>query len=492
MRSARTLWILVVACAAVFALPAGAQAAAIYKYDANIDATGVSSLVPGGDLRVNDLDTAKDTRVVVTSSTGTLRDDHTQPSGSDTFYRGSIDGLSPGDIVTVRQPSASVTPTETYTIPVFSLNVVTGATVITGTLPAGLVAGVSNDYRCDSRPLARSHGAGPFSQPTSKILPGEQVSLYALSAAGDQTSYIVASPGETPCVAIRTDGHVLPPPGSPPDPAQYTVGVSHLIKSIAQNVRVVVRHGNSVLTDASADSMYVNSTFSTAPLPGDVVDVYRPKTAATPSYSVTIPQVTAKFDPTIDLLAVDAPPAAAIYTGTCRAFACSNENIRARLDLPAGRSFYDFSKSEGAYAPLDLRPDDFASVEYLSPDQMFELHVRGQAGDLVPPKQSFKLPSSLKLSAIVKALKKGLKIKLKSNEAGTAKLTLGKLATAKGNVKVGTTTLKFKFTKSGKKAINKLAAKGKKAKSLSVTLTSVVTDGSGNASTVAKTTKIKP
>jgi hypothetical protein len=52
--------------------------------------------------------------------------------------------------------------------------------------------------------------------------------------------------------------------------------------------------------------------------------------------------------------------------------------------------------------------------------------------------------------------------------------------------------LKFKFTKAGKKQIKKLAAKGKKAKPLSVSLTSVVTDASGNASTVVKKTKIKP
>jgi hypothetical protein len=49
----------------------------------------------------------------------------------------------------------------------------------------------------------------------------------------------------------------------------------------------------------------------------------------------------------------------------------------------------------------------------------------------------------------------------------------------------------LKFTKSGKKQIKKLAKKGKKAKPLSVTLTSVVTDAEGNASTFAKKTSIK-
>jgi hypothetical protein len=57
---------------------------------------------------------------------------------------------------------------------------------------------------------------------------------------------------------------------------------------------------------------------------------------------------------------------------------------------------------------------------------------------------------------------------------------------------VGTNTYRLKFSKAGKKQIKKLAAKGKKAKPLSLTLTSVVTDASGNSSTVAKKTKLKP
>jgi hypothetical protein len=112
-------------------------------------------------------------------------------------------------------------------------------------------------------------------------------------------------------------------------------------------------------------------------------------------------------------------------------------------------------------------------------------------GDLVAPVQSFKLPNKLKIASLVKALRKGYKLKLNSNEAGTVKLSLGKLATVTKPVKPGSNNFRLKFTKSGKKQIKKLAAKGKRAKSLSVTLTSVVTDASGNSSTVVKKTKIK-
>jgi len=56
------------------------------------------------------------------------------------------------------------------------------------------------------------------------------------------------------------------------------------------------------------------------------------------------------------------------------------------------------------------------------------------------------------------------------------------------NDKVGTNTIKLRFTKSGTKALKKLSKK----RTRSVVLTSTVTDASGNASTIAKKAKIKP
>ena len=74
----------------------------------------------------------------------------------------------------------------------------------------------------------------------------------------------------------------------------------------------------------------------------------------------------------------------------------------------------------------------------------------------------------------------------------TAGNTPGPLTAAIGSrftgVQAGTTTIRLKFTKSGKKALKKLSKK----RSRSVVLTSTVTDASGNASTIAKTAKIKP
>jgi hypothetical protein len=61
------------------------------------------------------------------------------------------------------------------------------------------------------------------------------------------------------------------------------------------------------------------------------------------------------------------------------------------------------------------------------------------------------------------------------------------LAKATRSVIAGTTTVTLKFTKAGKKAIKKL----RKRNSRLATLTSKVTDASGNVSTIVKRTKIK-
>jgi hypothetical protein len=291
---------------------------------------------------------------------------------------------------------------------------------------------------------------------------------------------------------VRGGGRANPPPGGPPPATPYAVSVDHLIEANAQSVRLVLRRGGVVFADASANSSNLNIPFAQRPQPGDIVDVYRPKTAPAPTYSVTIPQISAVFDASADLIAVTAPAAGSETTYACHVYSCSNENFRSRRDLPAGQTVFDFKLSQGSSLPLDIRPDDVVNADWNSADYTLDFEFQAQPGDLVAPVQSFKLPSKLKISALMKALKKGYKIKLTSNEAGSAKLKLGKLASVTGSVKPGSNSLKLKFSKSGKKAIKKLAAQGKHAKSRSISLTSVVTDASGNASTIVKKTKLKP
>jgi hypothetical protein len=272
----------------------------------------------------------------------------------------------------------------------------------------------------------------------------------------------------------------------------YTISVNHLITSFQPSVRVVLRRGAQILTDNSVSGSSSYASFTTRPLPGDVVDVYRPQGAATPAFSATIPQMSGKFDPVADLAAIDAPAAGEEFVYPCRLHGCPFEIPRIATDRPAGRTIFDFAHSQGGFAKVDLRPDDATNGFWIDPTFTLSFGFALTAGDLVAPAQSFKLPTKLKISTLAKALKKGYKIKLTSNEAGSAKLKLGKLASVTGSVKPGSNSLKLKFSKSGKKAIKKLAAQGKHAKSRSISLTSVVTDASGNASTIVKKTKLKP
>jgi hypothetical protein len=486
----RTALTLALACAALGGVCSSASAGTTLDFFVNLD-DGVSKPAPGGSVGIDRLNTGLSTRFQVVTGVGPDYD-VTNVAGPDNLSSGTITGLAAGDTVVIRQPSGNPIPIESYVIPGPTIDPVVGATQLTGTIPAGLTGYVEGDSRCELNSPSYPVGTGAYSVPYTKVLPGEVVSVISYSPTGDRTMQIRHAPGETPCIEVDGSTRTSQPPGAPPTTNPFNIRVDHLISSDSASTRTVLRRGSSILADESEDSTSTYKAFPEQPQPGDIVDVYRPKTAPTPKFSIVLPAVTAIFDPTVDLIAVNAPASGLLLGFPCHHFTCSTENFRSVRGAPAGRTIFDFTKVQSISEPIDIRPDDIVNVGYYDPDFTLYFAQPAKSGDLVAPVQSFKLPTKLKLSAILKALGKGLKIKLKSNEAGTAKLTFGKLATAKGPVKAGTTTMKFKFTKAGKKQIKKLAAKGKKAKPLSVSLTSVVTDASGNASTVVKKTKIKP
>ncbi len=125
-------------------------------------------------------------------------------------------------------------------------------------------------------------------------------------------------------------------------------------------------------------------------------------------------------------------------------------------------------------------------------------------GDLTPPVVTIKASRSFRLSKIGRRVK----LKVKSNEAGTAsvKLTLkpsaaarkrGKLknrtvtiASRRIKIKAGTTTLNLKTTKKGKALIKKLRRLGRTVTTQKATITAVVTDAAGNRATKTATTKL--
>lgn len=483
-----------------------ASAAAVYRYEVGID-NGAYNAVVGGLLTVRQLNTAQTFKIVVRPPTGADRYSTTQPAGASSWSAGLIAGLSPGDIVDVYQPAVAATATETYTIPPVSLNVVNGATALTGNVPPGFAVAVLNgDYRCTMNPQPTRLGVGAFSVPYPTILPGESVYLYALSPSGDSFSLNAHSPGETPCVTVDAAGKPAPPPGAGPGENPYNLYVGHMLTYLAPSVRAVLRRGTSVLADVSADNTSASASFTTRPLPGDVVDIYRPKTAPNPTYSIAVPQVTARFDPAADLVAVDGPAAGIQNVTVCRQYYCGLQNLRAMIGTPAGRTFFSFAAPQGEFAPLDLRTTDIVNTRFSDSDFKLEFRTQAELADLVAPAQSFKLASKLKRKSLVKAFKKGFKIGLTSNEVGTAKLTFTlrpvtskskkkskkkpktvTLATTTRPTTNGTTRVYLRFTKSGKSALRKLSKKS----SRTAVLTSIVTDASGNVSTVVKKTKIK-
>jgi hypothetical protein len=491
----------------LLATASSASAAAVYRYEVSID-NGAYNAVVGGSASVRLLNSALTYKIVVRPPAGVEKYSITRPAGDSSWSTGSIAGLAPGDLIDVYQPSGAVTPTETYTIPPVSLNVVNGATSLTGNVPPGLAVAILNsDYRCTLNRQPIKLGPGPFSVQYPTILPGESVFIYAISPTNDTLGYTVNSPGETPCVTVDASGKPATPPGSGPGENPYNLYVGHMLTYIAPSVRAVLRRGAAVLADVSADNTSANTSFTTKPLPGDVVDIYRPKTAPSPSYSIVVPQVSARFDPAAELVAVDGPASGIQQVTVCRQYSCGLESLRAIIGSAAGRTFFDYAAPQGNFAPFDLRPTDIVNVNFSDSDFKLSFRTQAEPGDLVAPIQSFKLASKLKRKSLLKAFKKGFKVNLKSNEPATAKLTLTlppattkskkkskkkpktvTLATATKPTVAGNTTVYLKFTKAGKSAIKKLSKKATR----SAVLTSTVTDASGNASTVVKKTKIKP
>lgn len=493
----RRISVLLAASAALLTCGAGvAQAGTTYDFRIDFD-DGAFYPVAGGEVTVYNFNPALTRRIVMTPPSGPVFDTGSLAASAANYSSGNLPTLVPGSTVSVRQPASAVSPTETFTVPETTLNVVTGATVLTGSVPAGWFGAVRGDYRCELTPTVKGVGAGPFSVPYTKVLPGELAEVSISNASGDQISLNRHSPGETPCVEVSSVPDWQPVPGGPLDPTPYRMQVDHLIPAVATSVRLVLRRGTTIIVDVSEDDTNTNVDFATKPLAGDVVDVYRPKTAPTPSHSVTVPTVSAVFDPAVDRVAMTTPAASILRIFFCRALACPTQNARTARDVAAGVNTLDFGVSQSIYPAIDLRADDRLTATYEDPDHTLKYFFEATPGDLVAPAQSIKLASNLKRKSLTKAFKKGYKVKINSNEAGPAKLTLafpkskaGKavtLATASRTVAPGSTTITLKFTKSGKKALNKL----KKRSSKLATLTSTVTDASGNTSTLVKRTKIK-
>jgi hypothetical protein len=261
----------------------------------------------------------------------------------------------------------------------------------------------------------------------------------------------------------------------------------------------VLRRGATILVDNSnpATTSSLEFEIGQRPQPGDVIDVYRPHTAPTPSKSLTIPSASAVFDPSNSLVAVTAP-AALVIRASAGTFFSKFSNSRTAMNTPSGQTRFDFAASDGIDPAYMLTFANYLTAGWTSPDGLNEYYFPVAPGDLTAPSLKIKLASKLKSSK----LKSSIPVTVTSSEVASAKLTLtlpAKLKTAKAKsprviatgkvtLKAGSKKFKVKLTKSGKKLLKRLRAS--KAVSQTATLTVVATDASGNVATSVKKTKL--
>jgi hypothetical protein len=495
-RTPKLFLALLASCFAVSLLPASAGAATTFQYA--VTAYGPNNSLqatPYGSLVVGKLDSTKNTGIAVRHGADPAFFTVTQALGITSYYSSSINGLAPGDTIEVRQPSAAVSPTESYVIPAITTTMTVGSGVVSGAVPANQLIEVDSGALCGnmggkSVRIGKTPGSysTTFKQP---LVVGDYVRTSAYSDAGDELSYFAYTAGEAPCLSVTSSPNNDVEPGAPATAKPFSIYLGGLTGSVAPDFKLVQSRGGTALFTTTSGAGFFATDVAQPALPGDRFDIYRPQGAATPTYSYVVPQVTAVFDPSVDLVAVDAPATTAVSAFPCRQYTCPSENTRTARARPAGRTILDFSKDSGDGAIVDLLATDRVNAEVTMPGTKLQYDVAAAVGDLVAPVASAKLPRTIKIAALAKALKKGYKLKLTSNEPGTAALTLGKLAKVTVPVKSGSNTLTLKFTKSGKKAIKKLAAAGRKAKPLSVSLTSLVTDAAGNTASTTKKSTIK-
>jgi hypothetical protein len=421
-----------------------------------------------------------------------------QPAGASDYYFYAT--VNDGNTIEIFQPQGALTPSGSFTVPPVTVTPAAGSPTVTGSAPNGWGVHVRTDPPCNGESVLRSTTAagGSYSLtfPTPAV-PGEHFTISAVSPIGDwigrwgQVGTQV--PGDGNCIWADAKDNV-----DPFDAQPYGFGVYALDTSAIATTRIVLRRGGTILADRDATNMDLPKSIK--PTPGDVIEVYRPKTAGSPSYSWTIPQISELFDAGNDLVAIDAPAAHELAAEVCRPFVCGPSPEPSALNTAAGRTIFDFAHPERGTAPYDIQPDTQVTGWWVAADSSRSYDFSAVPGDLTAPSGRLTMPKSLK----ARKLRNKLKFKFVSSEAGrqTSKLTLDPatggaaaakkpvvLATGSGPVKAGTNTLSLKIGKSGKKALKAVV---KQKKNRRATLTVAVTDSAGNSTTVVKSTTLKP
>ncbi len=404
--------------------------------------------------------------------------------------------MVPGDVVEVYQGAApfadppGVAPTETFTIPPMSVGGTPGSSVAVGTAEDGAAVRVRRIRACsedsDSVDGARTPGAfnATFAGP---IEVGDLLVAKVTQPDGDSVWIQSRVPGDAFCFYVDAGSRSYDYYEQFP----YRVAANALDTGVVATTKVLLRRGGAVV--AEKDDYQLPLTPAQKPLPGDVIEVYRPKDAASPAKTVTIPPLAGIFDAGSDRAAVNAPASSMVAAEICRAVDCASSSWRSARNTAAGRTIFDFTQDWGWSDKIDVRSDDQALGWWYSPDEHINVSFDLVPGDLTPPAGRLTVAKRLNL-------RRKIRLRLRSDEAGVADVALTvpklpraaakgpvKLATAKATIKNGANTISLKLTRSGRKAFKRIAKSGK---SSGATFSVTLTDAAGNASTVTKKTKL--
>jgi hypothetical protein len=471
-----------------------------YQYDVSIQPAAFTGSASGR-IKVKSLDTSKTTTVRVIRG-GVQQLIVSAISGGDSFEFGFAT-LTSGDQIEVQQPSGTVQ--ETFTVPTASISGTAGSAAVTGNAPDGATAFVTQNDICfgwetESYPVTPVGNAFSHTYPRA-LLPGSELHLDVLPGKGDRVRYNDRLAGETPCITVAASAYA-PVQGESPDPTPYSFQSFGFHPSVGTGARIVLRRGAAALADFSDAGTVASIGTQTAERPqaGDVIEVYRPNTAPTPSATFTIPAVKGTYDPGNSLVAVDAP-AASFLIASGGTFYAQYSNQRGAVGTANGRTILDFAQPQSYYSAADLSTVDYLDVDWYSPDRSRRFTTNAVPADLTPPILKLKLALKFKVAKLVSSVP----VSVTSSEAANAKLQLtlpAKLktsgakkakkptvvASATFSLKAGTKKLKLKLTKSGKRLLKKLRTQHLPAQTATLTVTA--TDAAGNAATKVKTTKL--
>lgn len=474
-----------------------ADAAATYQYSLKVRTAAFTGSTASATIEVSGINSAQNSRLrwlrggieqAVPVNTGT----------GATVLSASVAAIQPGDQIEIQQPLGSVK--ETWTVPPFGpLSFVVGGTSVAGTMAPGSTGAAYFEGGCffndeDSNSFAPAADGTFSAQFPAVIAPGTEVAVFHYPGQGDVVAQYDRAAGETPCVEVEAEDP-FPYIGSTPDPDPYQIDFDHLNKTVAPSARIVLRRSGTPLVDYSDPSVStgVYTDHAVKPQPGDVVELYRPAGAPSPSQTYVVPAVTARHDTRNQLVAVDGPASKLIEVYVQPPYVMWSTS-RFAAGRPAGRSIFNFAVPEQGLPVADLARSAAPVVKFVDTSGLIRYEFNSVAGDLVAPALTASAPKKLSLAKLAK----GLSLKLVSDEAVQTKIVVtvpGKrkpttLISGKQSLVAGSKTFKLKLTSSGKKLVKKLRRQGRKFKGVKATLTVTALDAAGNQSVATKSIKL--